>query len=99
LKWQERWLHAVILKAILHAWLATLDGYVNAQIQPQVTGYLVKQLYREGSYVRKDQILFQIDPQTFQANLDQAKAQLAQTQAKLALTEINVKRDTPLGTC
>ena len=92
-------MHAVILKAILHAWLATLDGYVNAQIQPQVTGYLVKQLYREGSYVRKDQILFQIDPQTFQANLDQAKAQLAQTQAKLALTEINVKRDTPLGTC
>ena len=78
-------------------WIATLDGYVNAQIQPQVTGYLVKQLYREGSYVRKDQILFQIDPQTFQANLDQAKAQLAQTQAKLALTEINVKRDTPLA--
>jgi membrane fusion protein (multidrug efflux system) len=78
-------------------WIATLDGYVNAQIQPQVTGYLVKQLYREGSYVRKDQVLFQIDPQTFQANLDQAKAQLAQAQAHLALTEINVKRDTPLA--
>jgi membrane fusion protein (multidrug efflux system) len=77
-------------------WVATLDGYVNAQIQPQVTGYLVKQLYREGSYVRKDQVLFQIDPQTFQAALDQAKAQLAQAQAKLALGEINVKRDTPL---
>jgi membrane fusion protein (multidrug efflux system) len=77
-------------------WIATLDGYVNAQIQPQVTGYLVKQLYREGSYVRKDQVLFQIDPQTFQANLDQAKAQLAQAQAHLALAEINVKRDTPL---
>ena len=77
-------------------WVATLDGYVNAQIQPQVTGYLVKQLYREGSYVRRDQVLFQIDPQTFQAALDQAKAQLAQAQAKLALGEINVKRDTPL---
>jgi len=77
-------------------WVATLDGYVNAQIQPQVTGYLVKQLYREGSYVRKNQVLFQIDPQTFQAALDQAKAQLAQAQAKLALGEINVKRDTPL---
>jgi membrane fusion protein (multidrug efflux system) len=78
-------------------WVATLDGYVNAQIQPQVTGYLVKQLYHEGSYVRKDQVLFQIDPRTFQAALDQAKAQLAQAQAKLALGEINVKRDTPLA--
>ena len=77
-------------------WIATLDGYVNALIQPQVTGYLIKQLYREGSYVQKDQVLFQIDPQTFQANLDLAKAQLAQSEARLALAEINVKRDTPL---
>lgn len=78
------------------AWVATLDGYVNAQIQPQVTGYLIKQLYREGSYVQKGQVLFQIDPQTFQATLDQAEAQLAQAKAHLALAEINVKRDTPL---
>ncbi|MDR3727618.1 MAG: efflux RND transporter periplasmic adaptor subunit [Terracidiphilus sp.] len=78
-------------------WIATLDGYVNAQIQPQVTGYLVKQLYREGSYVRKDQVLFQIDPQTFQASLDVARAQLAQAAAKLELADINVKRDTPLA--
>ena len=77
-------------------WIATLDGYVNAQIQPEVSGYLVQQLYREGSYVHKGQVLFQIDPQTFQANLDQVKAQLAQAQAHLALAEINVKRDTPL---
>lgn len=77
-------------------WIATLDGYVNAQIQPEVSGYLVRQLYREGSYVQKDQVLFQIDPQTFQAVLDQAKAQLAQAQAHLALAEINVRRDTPL---
>jgi membrane fusion protein (multidrug efflux system) len=77
-------------------WVATLDGYVNAQIQPEVSGYLVKQLYREGSYVQKDQVLFQIDPQTFQATLDQAQAQLAQAQAHLALAEINVRRDTPL---
>jgi RND family efflux transporter MFP subunit len=78
-------------------WVATLDGYVNAQIQPQVTGYLIKQLYHEGSYVHKGDVLFQIDPQTFQATLDQAKAQLEQAQARLALTEINVKRDTPLA--
>jgi membrane fusion protein (multidrug efflux system) len=77
-------------------WVATLDGYVNAQIQPQVTGYLVKQLYREGSYVQKGQVLFQIDPQTFQATLDQTQAQLAQAKAHLALAEINVKRDIPL---
>ena len=77
-------------------WVATLDGYVNAQIQPEVSGYLVKQLYLEGSYVQKDQVLFQIDPQTFQATLDQAKAQLAQAHAHLALAEINVRRDTPL---
>jgi len=77
-------------------WVATLDGYVNAQIQPQVSGYLIKQLYREGSYVEKGQVLFQIDPQTFMAALDQAHAQLAQARAHLVLAEINVKRDTPL---
>lgn len=78
-------------------WIATLDGYVNAQIQPEVSGYLVQQLYHEGSYVHKGQVLFQIDPQTFQANLDLAKANLAQAKAKLALDVINVKRDTPLA--
>lgn len=77
-------------------WVATLDGDVNAQIQPQVSGYLISQLYREGSYVRKGQVLFEIDPQTFQAVLNQAKAQLAQAQAHLTLAEINVRRDTPL---
>lgn len=78
-------------------WIATLDGFVNAQIQPQVTGYLVKQNYREGSYVRKGNVLFEIDPRPFQATLNQAKAQLAQSQARLSLTEVNVKRDTPLA--
>lgn len=85
-------------------WVATLDGYVNANIQPQVTGYLLKQNYREGSLVHKDQILFEIDPRPFQAVLDQAlgqlasaKGQLAQAQAQLGLAQINVKRDTPLA--
>jgi membrane fusion protein (multidrug efflux system) len=77
-------------------WVATLDGYVNAAIQPQVSGYLIQQLYREGSYVAKDQVLFQIDPQTFQAVLDQARGQLAQARAHMALAQINVRRDTPL---
>jgi membrane fusion protein (multidrug efflux system) len=64
-------------------WVATLDGYVNAQIQPQVAGYLVKQDYREGSLVNKGEVLFEIDPRPFQAALDLAQAQLAQAQAQL----------------
>ena len=85
-------------------WVATLDGYVNANIQPQVSGYLVKQDYREGSYVHEGDVLFEIDPRPFQAALDQAKGQvaqargqLAQAQAQLALSKINVQRNTPLA--
>lgn len=76
-------------------WVATLDGYVNAQIQPQVTGYLVKQDYREGSFVHQGDVLFEIDPRPFQAVLDQAKAQLAQAEAQLGNATINVGRDIP----
>jgi membrane fusion protein (multidrug efflux system) len=78
-------------------WVATLDGYVNAQIQPQVSGYMIKQDYREGSVVESDQVLFEIDSRPFQATLDQVEGQLAQAQAQLALAAINVKRDTPLA--
>ena len=76
-------------------WVGTLDGYVNAQIQPQVTGYLIKQDYREGSFVHKGAVLFEIDPRPFQAVLDQAKAQLAQAEAQLGAATLNVKRDIP----
>ena len=89
---------------VSNEWVGTLDGYVNAQIQPQASGYLIKQNYREGAQVAKGQILFEIDPRPFQAALDQAKGQLAQAegqvlqaQAQLGLAEINVKRDTPLA--
>jgi membrane fusion protein (multidrug efflux system) len=85
-------------------WVGTLDGYVNAQIQPQVSGYLVKQDYIEGSQVEKGQVLFEIDPRPFQAALDQAQgqlgqaeSQLGQAQAQLVLAQINVKRDTPMA--
>src|SRR5258707_13988212 len=78
-------------------WVATLDGYVNAQIQPQVNGYLVRQSYKEGSFVRKGQVLFEIDPRPFQAVLDQAKAQLAQAEAQSGKTKLDVDRDTPLA--
>jgi RND family efflux transporter MFP subunit len=82
---------------IVSEWVATLDGYVNAQIQPQVTGYIVKQTYKEGSPVQNGAVLFEIDPRPFQALLDQAKAQLAQAQAQMGKTQLDVDRDTPLA--
>lgn len=92
-------------------WVGTLDGYVNAQIQPQVSGYLIRQDYREGSFVPKGEVLFEIDPRPFQAAVDQAEGQLnqaqaqvvqaegqvKQTEAQLELAEINLRRDTPLA--
>jgi membrane fusion protein (multidrug efflux system) len=64
-------------------WIGTVDGFVNAEIKAQVTGYLVKQEYTEGSFVRQGQLLFQIDPRPFQADLDQAEGRLAQTRGQL----------------
>jgi membrane fusion protein (multidrug efflux system) len=78
-------------------WVGTLDGYVNAQIQPQVSGYLIRQNYREGSEVAKGQVLFEIDPRPFQAALDQAQGQLDQAKALLGLQQTNVNRDKPLA--
>jgi RND family efflux transporter MFP subunit len=82
---------------VYHEWIATLDGYVNAIIQPQVSGYLIRQNYREGALVRKNDVLFKIDPRPFQAVLDQAKAQVAQAEAQLGKTRLDVQRDTPLA--
>ena len=82
---------------IFEEWIGTLDGYVNAEIRAQVTGYLLTQNYAEGSQVTKGDLLFEIDPRPFQAALDQAQAKLAQDQAQLAKTELDVKRYTPLA--
>ena len=89
---------------IWNEWVGTLDGLVNAQIKPQVTGYLLRQTYKEGSFVRKGQLLFEIDPRTFQAALDQTRAQLANANGQLAQAEANqvkaqldVNRFTPLA--
>jgi RND family efflux transporter MFP subunit len=76
-------------------WVGTLEGYVNAQIQPQVSGYLIRQDYHEGAFVKKGQLLFEIDPRPFQAALDQTKGQLAQAEAQMANAELNVQRDIP----
>jgi len=85
-------------------WIGTLDGLVNADVRAQVTGYLLKQGYQEGAFVKQGQLLFQIDPRPFQAALDQAQGQLAQAQAALAnaravqrRTELDVQRYTPLA--
>src|SRR3982075_1433651 len=72
-------------------WVATLDGYVNAEIRPQVSGYIVRQNYTEGSLVRKGQVLFEIDPRPFTAALDRAKGDLAQAQAQLGKITLDVQ--------
>src|SRR5204863_2811042 len=77
--------------------ISTLDGFVNAQIQPQVTGYLMKQNYTEGTVVHKGDVLFEIDPRPFEAALQQTKGQLAQAEAQLGKTNLDVARDTPLA--
>jgi RND family efflux transporter MFP subunit len=72
---------------IYSEWIGTLDGMVNAEIRAQVSGYLLRQVYREGSFVRQGQLLFEIDPRPFQAVLDQAKGDLAKANAQLAQAE------------
>jgi RND family efflux transporter MFP subunit len=69
---------------VYREWIGTLDGMVNAAIRAEVTGYLLSQDHTEGSFVRKGQLLFVIDPRPFQAALDQAKGQLAQAEGQLA---------------
>src|ERR1700720_4650638 len=85
-------------------WIGTLDGYVNADVRAQVTGYLVRQDYQEGAFVKQGQLLFEIDPRPFKAALDQAEGQLAQATAQLAnaeavqgRTQLDVERYTPLA--
>jgi len=85
-------------------WIGTLDGLVNADVRAQVTGYLLRQGYQEGAFVKKGQLLFEIDPRPFQAALDQTEGQLAQAKAMLAnaeavqrRTQLDVERYTPLA--
>ena len=77
---------------VFEEWVGTLDGMVNATINSQVTGYLIKQNYKEGDFVKKDQLLYEIDPRTFQATLAQAKATMAQQQAVLQTNQLALNR-------
>jgi membrane fusion protein (multidrug efflux system) len=78
-------------------WVATLDGNVNAQIRPQVSGYLIRRTYQEGAAVRQGQVLFEIDPRPFAAALAQAHAHRAEAQAQLGKAERDLARDQPLA--
>ena len=82
---------------VTREWVGSLDGSVNAQIRAQVTGYLLKQDYKEGSTVAKGDPLFEIDSRPLEAALAQANGQLAQAQAQLGKAELDVKRYTPLA--
>jgi membrane fusion protein (multidrug efflux system) len=78
-------------------WIGSLDGNVNALIRPQVTGYLIKQNYREGDLVKQGQPLFEIDPRTFEAAVDEAKGLRAQQAARFETTKANLARIKPLA--
>jgi membrane fusion protein (multidrug efflux system) len=78
-------------------WIGVLDGLVNATIRAQVSGYLVKQAYREGEAVRKGQTLFEIDPRPFLAALNKAKAQLSEQKARHETARANLARIRPLA--
>jgi membrane fusion protein (multidrug efflux system) len=78
-------------------WVGSTDGMDNAVIKAQVNGYLMNRNYQEGAFVKKGQVLFEIDPRKFRAALDQARGDWEKARAHLAKTELDVKRDTPLA--
>lgn len=80
----------------MNTWVGLLDGYQNADIRAQITGYLLTQNYKEGSFVKKGDILFTIDPRPFQAALAQAQANYGQALAQAQLAQITLDRQVQL---
>ena len=78
-------------------WVGTTVGFVNAQVMPQVQGYLLKQDYRDGTYVKAGQLLFEIDDRPYKDALDQALGTLAQQRATLRQNQLDVAKYTPLA--
>src|SRR5262249_19008247 len=76
---------------IYSEWVGALDGNVNAIIRAEVTGYLIKQDYQNGDFVKQGQLLFEIDPRLYQAALDQAQATLDRAKADVAVQEAQWK--------
>ena len=81
---------------IVLEWLGTTEGSVDADIRAQVSGYLISRDYEEGQIVKKGDLLFRIDPRTFQAALGQARAELRRAEAELQRSRLDVTRYTPL---
>jgi membrane fusion protein, multidrug efflux system len=77
---------------VIHEGVATLEGFITANINAQVQGYIISRDYKEGSLVKKGDLLFQIDPRPFQATLDQAKGNLAVAQSNQTKADADVKR-------
>ena len=82
---------------VFQEWIGSLDGFVNAEIRPQIEGYLLKQSYKEGFLVHAGEALFEIDPRQFQATYDQAAGSLSQYEATLANAKTTVARYRPLA--
>ena len=82
---------------IFQEWVSQLNGPVNADITPKVQGYLLQQNYVNGYFVKKNQLLFELDPRQYQAALEQAQAQVEVALAGLSEADNNVARDTPLA--
>jgi membrane fusion protein (multidrug efflux system) len=82
---------------IYSEWIAQLNGPQNAQITPRVQGYLLRQDYQNGFFVKKGQLMYEIDPHPFQVSVDQAEAQVAVAVANLSQADTNVTRDRPLA--
>ena len=81
---------------VVREWIASLDGSVNADIRARVSGYLISQNYKEGTFVHQGELLFQIDPSTYEAAVEQAKSSLAQSEANQLQAEQSAKRETQL---
>jgi membrane fusion protein (multidrug efflux system) len=77
-------------------WVGTTQGFVNAKIYPKISGYLLKQNYKDGDQVRTGQLLFQIDDREYKAALDQALGDLGQKQAEYTKNQQDLSRYKPL---
>ena len=82
---------------IVREWIGTTEGDVNADIRPRVEGYLLRRVYKEGGFVAQGELLFEIDPRQFEAQLQQAEANLEQAKAALAKADLDVARAEPLA--
>jgi len=82
---------------IYSEWVGTTVGFVNAQVMPRVQGYLLKQDYQDGAYVKADERLFEIDDRPYKAALDQALGDLAQQQATLRKNQLDLAKYKPLA--